>query len=82
MLLSKDGQPGPGQPIHNIEVRRLVRRMIADDARMFAAWAMRDDPAASGVWSRAEVDAGVPEQATEDEVLELFRRLPTVDLPA
>jgi hypothetical protein len=65
----------------HIEVRRLVRRMIADDARMFGAWAMRDDPAASWVWSRAEVDAGVPEQASEDAVLEMFRRLPAVDLP-
>jgi Sensors of blue-light using FAD len=65
----------------HIEVRRLVRRMIADDARMFGAWAMRDDPAASWVWSRAEVDAGVPEQASEDEVLGMFRRLPAVDLP-
>ena len=60
----------------HVEVRKLVRRTIADDARMFGAWAMRDDPAASWVWSRAEVDAGVPEQASEDEVLELFRKLP------
>lgn len=65
----------------HIEVRRLVRRMITDDARMFGAWAMRDDPAASWVWSRAEVDAGVPEQASEDAVLEMFRKLPAVDLP-
>ena len=60
----------------HIEVRRLTRRLIADDARMFGAWAMRDDPAASWVWSRAEVDAGAPEQATEDEVLDMFRKLP------
>jgi hypothetical protein len=65
----------------HIEVRQLVRRTIDDDARMFAAWAMRDDPAASWVWSRAEVEAGVPEQASEEEVLEMFRRLPAVDLP-
>jgi Sensors of blue-light using FAD len=63
----------------HIEVRRLTRRLIADDARMFGAWAMRDDPAASWVWSRAEVDAGVPEQASEDEVLAMFRRLPPLD---
>jgi Sensors of blue-light using FAD len=65
----------------HIEVRPLVRRKIADDGRMFAAWAMRDDPAASWVWSRAEVDAGGPEQATEDEVLEMFRKLPAEDVP-
>jgi Sensors of blue-light using FAD len=66
----------------HIEVRRLTRRMIADDARMFGAWAMRDDPAASWVWSRAEVDAGVPERASEEEVLAMFRRLPEVDVPS
>jgi Sensors of blue-light using FAD len=65
----------------HIEVRRLTRRMIADDARMFGAWAMRDDPAASWVWSRAEVDAGVPDRAGESEVLEMFRRLPALDAP-
>lgn len=65
----------------HIEVRRLTRRLIADDERMFSAWAMRDDPAASWVWSRAEVDEGVPERATEDEVLAMFRRLPPMDPP-
>jgi hypothetical protein len=60
----------------HVEVRQLLRRMIANDARMFGAWAMRDDPAASWVWSRAEVDAGVPEAANEDQVLEMFRKLP------
>jgi Sensors of blue-light using FAD len=63
----------------HIEVRRLTRRLIGDDARMFGAWAMRDDPAASWVWSRAEVDAGVPEAASEGDILDLFRRLPAVN---
>ncbi|MFN3846699.1 MAG: BLUF domain-containing protein, partial [Paracoccaceae bacterium] len=36
----------------HIEVRQLTRRMIADDGRMFGAWAMRDDPATSWIWSR------------------------------
>ena len=65
----------------HIEVRQLTRTLIADDARMFAAWAMRDDPAASWVWSRAEVDAGAPGQASEEEVLAMFRRLPAMDPP-
>ena len=66
----------------HIEVRELTRRKISDDERMFGAWAMRDDPAASWVWSRAEVDAGVPETASEDEVLAMFRNLPDLDAPA
>jgi Sensors of blue-light using FAD len=65
----------------HVEVRRLTRRQIGESDRMFAAWAMRDDPAASWVWSREEVDAGVPEEASEDEVLALFRRLPLMDPP-
>jgi hypothetical protein len=48
---------------------------------MFGAWAMRDDPAASWVWSRAEVDAGVPDRASEGDVLGMFRRLPPLDPP-
>ncbi len=59
----------------HIEVRRLTRRMIADDDRMFGAWAMRDDPAQSWVWSRDAVHDGAPEKASEDEVLEIFRKL-------
>ena len=60
----------------HIEVRQLTRRMIGENDRMFAAWAMRDDPAASWVWSREEVHSGVPERASQDEVLAMFRRLP------
>jgi len=66
----------------HIEVRQLARRKIADNARMFGAWAMRDDPAATWVWTREEVDAGMPEQASEDEVLAMFRKLPAMDAPA
>ncbi|RYI14840.1 MAG: BLUF domain-containing protein, partial [Acetobacteraceae bacterium] len=65
----------------HVEVRGLTRRMIADDARMFEGWAMRDDPAASRVWSRAEVAAGMPERASEVAVLDMFQRLPPVDQP-
>ena len=59
----------------HLEVRELLRREIAEDGRMFAAWAMRDDPAESLVWSREDVAAGVPERASEAEVLAMFRTL-------
>jgi hypothetical protein len=59
----------------HVEVRPLVRRMIADDARMFGAWAMRDDPAQSWVWSREAVEAGEPERASQAEVLAIFETL-------
>ena len=59
----------------HIEVRALSRRTIDDDARLFPNWTMRDDPAQSWVWSRSEVDDGVPERASEGQVIALFQRL-------
>ncbi len=59
----------------HIEVRELLRREIAEDARMFGDWAMKDDPATSLIWSRADVAAGVPEQADEAAVLAVFAQL-------
>jgi Sensors of blue-light using FAD len=59
----------------HIEVRQLTRRPIPDDGRLFAAWAMRDDPAQSWVWSREQVHEGAAERATEAEVLAIFARL-------
>jgi len=59
----------------HIEIRPLTRRVIEDDGRLFGAWAMRDDPAHSWVWSRDQVHDGAAERATEDEVLGIFARL-------
>ena len=59
----------------HVEVRELLRRVIADDQRMFAGWAMKDDPATSLIWSRQEVADGVPERAGEAAVLAVFARL-------
>jgi len=59
----------------HIEMRALTRRAIPEDGRMFGAWAMRDDPAQSWIWSRDEVAAGVAERATEAEVMAIFERL-------
>lgn len=59
----------------HLEVRELLCRVIADDQRMFAGWAMKDDPAQSLIWSRAEVAEGLPERAGEAAVLAVFARL-------
>jgi hypothetical protein len=45
------------------------------DTRAFGNWAMRDDPAASWMWSQAEVAAGAIERATDAEVRAVFARL-------
>lgn len=59
----------------HVEVRPLTRRMIPGDGRLFGRWAMRDDPAQSWVWSRAEVEDGAPLRAGEAEILAIFARL-------
>lgn len=57
----------------HVEITKLVDRPI--ETRLFPGWAMRDDPAASWVWSIEEVRDGAIERTTEDEVLGFFRRL-------
>ncbi len=62
----------------HIDIRPLSRRAVASDARLFPGWAMRDDPAQSWVWTKAELDNGAAERATEDEVIGIFTRLATL----
>ena len=57
----------------HVEVTQLVRHGVPE--RMFGAWAMRDDPVQSWMWSREEIDAGAVNNATSDEVLAIFQRL-------
>lgn len=64
----------------HLDVRAMSRRTIADDARLFGAWAMRDDPADTWVWTRAQIDQGALDRATEAEVLAIFTRLASVRL--
>ncbi len=54
------------QDDRHLEVRRLVSGPIA--ARQFGAWAMRDDPARSWMWTQAEVESGALEEASEAAV--------------
>lgn len=70
-------------------VEALFRRIGPDDRhyqvsllwsgpiaeRMFPAWAMRDDPARSWMWSPAEVAAGAPEAAGAEAVRGVFERV-------
>lgn len=62
-----------GRDDRHLEVTPLVQRPVA--ARLFAAWAMRDDPARSWMWSQAEVGAGAVERASQTEVVDVFTRL-------
>jgi len=40
--------------------------------RLFANWAMRDDPIKSWMWTREEVDNGILESVTQSDALEIF----------
>ena len=62
----------------HVEVRELSRRTIADTDRLFARWAMRDDPAQSWVWSRAELDDDILDRTTEADVVAIFERLANI----
>jgi Sensors of blue-light using FAD len=43
--------------------------------RLFPAWAMRDDPARSWMWNRAEVSAGAAKNASRSEIEAVFARV-------
>lgn len=57
----------------HLGINRLFSGPISE--RMFPDWAMRDDPARSWMWTRAEVEDGAITNATRDELLGVFARL-------
>jgi hypothetical protein len=59
----------------HLEVRKMASRPIGAADRLFAGWAMRDDPAQSWVWSRSDIDKGILESATPDDAIAIFQRL-------
>ena len=63
----------------HLGVTLLVRETVT--TRLFPDWTMRDDPAQSWVWSRAAIDDGALDRATDTDVLAMFRQLPTADTP-
>ena len=40
--------------------------------RLFANWAMKDDPVQSWMWTREEIDSGVLDKVTETEAMDIF----------
>lgn len=43
--------------------------------RMFANWSMLHDPAATWIWTPAEIDAGALQKAAPDELIGFFTKL-------
>lgn len=75
---------GPEQQVRNTleRIKRDDRHLevtlhIAENApeRMFGGWAMLHDPAASWIWSQAEVSAGALERATPEDIMSIFTKL-------
>ncbi|WP_431298335.1 BLUF domain-containing protein [Tabrizicola sp. BL-A-41-H6] len=57
----------------HMDLSLLTRRSVTH--RLFPRWAMRDDPARSWLWTKAQVDDGALTRASEDEVLAVFERI-------
>jgi hypothetical protein len=55
------------------DIALLVRGAI--DQRRFPAWAMRDDPARSWMWTQAQVSSGAVRNASSDEICAVFDRV-------
>lgn len=53
---------------------RSVRRLDTG-TRLFADWAMRDDPVRSWMWTRDDVASGAPEEASDQDLMNIFRRV-------
>jgi hypothetical protein len=78
------------------KVRATLARIARDDrhmelrvhvseaapGRVFPDWAMLHDPAATWIWTQAEIAAGAAERATADEVTAFFLRLSAPGGPA
>lgn len=57
----------------HVEIERLFCAPVA--TRLFPAWAMRDDPARSWMWTREEVADGAIRRAGKADILGVFARL-------
>ena len=75
---------GPEQQVKNtydaiqnddrhVNVYGLIDRPI--EKRLFPAWAMKDDPVKTWMWSREEVSNGIVKSLSETEVEEVFLKL-------
>ena len=74
-----------------LAINATYRRIAADDrhmeisllsraevnTRLFPGWTMRDDPARSWFWTKAEVAAGALDRATPAEIRAAFARIAT-----
>ena len=60
----------------HLEVTLHVEERVAE--RMFPDWAMLHDPAATWIWTQAEIDSGAIKRATPEEIKGFFTPLAAV----
>ena len=64
---------GPEQDDRHINVYHLLDQFC--EKRFFPAWAMKDDPVKTWMWSREEVSNGIVKSLSKAEVEEVFVKL-------
>ena len=57
----------------HLEVTVLFRGNT--DGRLFANWAMKDDPVESWMWSHKEVSEGAILESSQEEILNIFKKI-------
>ena len=57
----------------HINIYHLLDQNV--DKRLFPAWAMKDDPVKTWMWSREEVSNGIVKDLSKAEIEEVFVRL-------
>ena len=57
----------------HINVHHLINQPV--EKRLFPAWAMKDDPVKTWMWSREEVSNGIVKSLSEEEIEEVFLKL-------
>ena len=57
----------------HLNVQHLIDHNI--DQRLFPAWAMKDDPVKTWMWSKEEVANGIVDKLTQEEIIKVFQKL-------
>ncbi len=57
----------------HVNVQHLLDHNI--DKRLFPAWAMKDDPVKTWMWSKEEVANGIVRKLTQKEIIKVFEKL-------
>ena len=57
----------------HLNVQHLLDHNV--DQRLFPAWAMRDDPVKTWMWSKEEVANGIVTKLTKEEIINVFEKL-------